>query len=308
MAGRDPARREREAHAVPDLHRAEPERQSLDRYGLFVRGELDKPENAYPDNFDYADMLFQQLHYAGVPATRARAEFPATPFVNEGMKGVPYQVARAANKAVTVVPMNSFQKQYGVMKKAQNIEAILEEIQAFMYMAKGRAKLPSSLGRVAMASFSSGNYFLGELLADAGNRADRLPEELLEGGLLPRPGARPGSAEDVNTFINSATLWAKDNPDKRIRLYMRDPAAAQKQLLGKDAPSAPYVSNTADGLRTAAELPSEVWVAALKKQLNFALPNVNNNWFSFAHHMFAGTMLVHALSQVDANHKTDLDP
>ncbi len=62
----------------------------LDQFGLFVGGELDKPENAYPDNFDYADMLFQQLHYAGVPATDTRANFPATPFINEGMKGVPY--------------------------------------------------------------------------------------------------------------------------------------------------------------------------------------------------------------------------
>lgn len=280
----------------------------LDQFGLFVGGELDKPENAYPDNFDYADMLFQQLHYAGVPATDTRAEFPATPFINEGMKGVPYQVARAGNKAVTVVPMNSFQKQYGVMNKAQNIQAILEEIQAFMYMARGRAKLPSSLGRVAMASFSSGNYFLGELLADAGNRATNFLKNVLKAVYFLDPALDPRSPEDVNTFINSATLWAQDNPDKRIRLYMRDPAAAQKQLLGKDAPSAPYVSNTADGLRTAAQLPKEVWVAALKKQLNFALPNVNNNWFSFAHHMFAGTMLVHALSQVDANHKTDLDP
>ena len=43
--------------------------------------------------------------------------------------------------------------------------------------------------------------------------------------------------EDVNTFITSARLWAKDNPDKRIRLYMRDPAHAQKQLLGKDPAS-----------------------------------------------------------------------
>ena len=88
-----------------------------------------------------------------------------------------------------------------------------------------------------------------------------------------------------------------------------DPAAAQKQLLGKDAPSAPYVSNIADGFRTAAQLPKEVWVAALKKQLNPSrCRTVNNNWFSFAHHMFAGTMLVHARSQVDAHNKTDLDP
>jgi hypothetical protein len=279
-----------------------------DQHGLFVGGELDKPENAYPDNFDYADMLFQQLHYVGIPATDVRAEFPATPFVNEGMKGVPYQVARAANKAVTVVPMNSFQKQYGVMKKAQNIEAILEEIQAFMYMAKGRAKLPSSLGRVAMASFSSGNYFLGELLADADNRATGFLKNMLKAVYFLDPALDPGSGEDVNTFINSATLWAKDNPDKRIRLYMRDPADAQKQLLGKNPPPAPYVGNTADGLRTAAALPSKVWVAALKTQLGVALPNVDYQWFSFAHHMFAGTMLVHALSQVDAHNKTDLDP
>jgi hypothetical protein len=279
-----------------------------DQSGLFVGGELDQPANAYPDNFDYADMLFQQLHYAGVPATDGRAEFPATPFVNEGMKGVPYQVARAANKAVTVVPMNSFQKQYGVMKKAQNIQTILEEIQAFMYMAKGRAKLPSSLGRVAMASFSSGNYFLGELLADAGNRATNFLKNVLKAVYFLDPALDPGSGEDVNTFIKSATLWAKDDPNKRIRLYMRDPADAQKQLLDKKPPSGPYVSSTADGLRTAAELPSKLWVAALKTQLGVDLPNVDDQWFSFAHHMFAGTMLVHALSQLDAHNKTDLDP
>jgi hypothetical protein len=222
------------------------------------------------------------------------------------MKGVPYQVARAANKAVTVVPMNSYQKQYGVMNKAQNIEAILEEIQAFMYMAKGREKLPSSLGRVAMASFSSGNFFLGELLADADNRATNFLKNVLKAVYFLDPALGP-PIEDVNTFINSATLWAADNPDKRIRLYMRDRAGAQKKLLGKEPPSAPYVANTADGLRTTAELPKEIWVAALTK-LGFTLPNQNYNWFNFAHHMFAGTMLVHALSQVDAHNKTDLDP
>ncbi len=177
-----------------------------------------------------------------------------------------------------------------------------------MYMAKGRAKLPSSLGRGAMASFRSGNYFLGELLADESNRATHFLKNVLKAVYFLDPALDPGSGEDVNTFIDSATLWAKDNPDKRIRLYMRDAADAQKQLLAKSPPSAPYVSNTADGLRTAAQLPKEVWVAALKKQLGVALPNVDDNWFGFAHHMFAGTMLVHALSQLDAHNKTDLDP
>jgi hypothetical protein len=259
-----------------------------DRWGLFVGGELATPDKAYPNNFDYADMLFQQLHYAR-----------DSPFVNSGMKGVPYQVARAGANVVTVVPSNSFEKDFGVMEDTEKTGEILMNLQAFMFMRAGVATPPASVGKTALASFSSGNYILGRWLKNAANLSGDFLKKTVNAVYFLDPILDPGKV-DVNTFIPSALNWeAKSGTDKRIRLYMRLHAKAHNDLIGA-TPSAPYVRNSSpDGRRTAAELPTPVWTAALTKWLGRD-PKFNaDDAFSFAHHMFAATMLTHALSQND---------
>ncbi len=258
-----------------------------DEAGLFVGGELAAPDKAYPNNFDYADMLYQQLHYA--PFSNPDA------FWNPGMKGVPYQVAQAGAKVVTVVPSNSFEKKFGVMNDTEQTGKILEELQAFMFLRAGVTDPPKSVGKTAMASFSSGNYYLGEWLADPANRNGNFLTNVVKAVYFLDPPLNPGK-EDVDAFIASAQTWAGAG-DKRIRLYMRDHSASHAKLLGKTPPGAPYVLNSPDGLRTAAEIPTKYWTAALAKVVGPIDPKWDG--FGFAHHMFAAAMLTHALSQTD---------
>ena len=261
-----------------------------DQQGRFVGGPL----APYPNNADYADMLFQQLHYAGRPLD----QLPETPFFWEGAKGVPYQVAKAGlTNVVTVVPLNSFEKDFGVMETTDTTGLILLELQAYMFMKAGVATVPATVGNTALASFSSGNFVLGRWLADATNRAgDFLANRVKAVYFLDPALELDPTKTDVKAFVDSAMKWAPAGTDKRIRLYMRYTSSAHRRLLENTTPSAAvYVANSSDGRRTAAVLPPGTWQAALVKI--FGAQNKSFVAWSFAHHMFASTMLTHAMSQ-----------
>jgi hypothetical protein len=260
-----------------------------DQYGLFVGGPL----AAYPNNADYAEMLFQQLHYPGRPGTQQ------TPFASEAEKGVPYQVAKAGVNVVTVVPLNSFEKDFGVMNRTDTTGLILQELQAFMFMRSGVTTVPATIGKTALASFSSANFVLGAWLADATNRAgDFLAKRVNAVYFLDPVLEVDPKMTDVKAFVDSAMTWSDAGTDKRIRLYMRYASSAHTRLLAKPPAAAVYVANSTDGgKRTGAVLPEESWTAALTKIFG-AQPKSFVAW-EFAHHMFAATMLTHALSQGD---------
>ena len=117
---------------------------------------------------------------------------------------------------------------------------------------------------------------------------------------MPRIASHSAFALASSSFI--FLTWAAGGADKRIRLYNRDHSDAHGKLLGKTPPSAPYVLNSPDGLKTAAELPKPYWVAALGKvglKLNATPSTLSDIQFQFVHHMFAATILTHALSQND---------
>src|SRR5262249_27095648 len=133
-----------------------------DEGGQFVGGDL----QPYPDNFDYADTLFEQLHYA------------RSPFLWPYTKGVPYQVASAGDDVVTVIPCNSFENDFGVFDDTDQIGLILEELQAFMFWKAG-VQPPPSVGKTALASFSSANFFLGGWLANPKNRTGKFLSDVV---------------------------------------------------------------------------------------------------------------------------------
>ena len=250
-----------------------------DEAGLFVGGELDR--QPYPNNFDYADTLFEQLHYARSPMV-----WPYT-------KGVAYQVAKAGANVVTVIPSNSFEKDFGVMEQTEQTGKILEELQAFMFLRAGVQVPPAKVGKTALASFSSGNFILGRWLADPTNRAGSFLSNIVTAVYFLDPVLDPSAKVDVNAFIASALTWA-GTADKRIRLYMRRPSAAHVKLIGK-TPGAPSVDSSADKRRTAAVVSDDNWVAAFAKATGGAM---KSNW-SYSHHIIAATMLTHALAQED---------
>jgi hypothetical protein len=257
--------------------------------GLFVGGEL-KP---YPFNFDYADSgLFESLHFA------------VSPLVQPGMKGVPYQVAKAGAKVVTVLPCNSFEEEFGVLAKTEETGKILLELQAFMFWKAGVSDPPQSIGKTALAAFSSGNDFLNAWLKNTANlRGDFLSKTVSAVYFLdPRPNLVPDC-------VVSAQAWANrpGNQDKRIRLYTHqslDPSdrarvlAAHKKLLGSEPPPAPYAVNSSPhNTRTISMVRYEDVTAAFIREFHGA-PNPPIG-FSYTHHLIAATMLTHALAQKD---------
>jgi len=248
-----------------------------DEIGLFVGGDL----APYPNNFDYADEgLFANLHYGHDPLREA------------SLKGVPYQAAKANDKVVTVVPCNKFADEFGVLAKTEQTARILEEIQAFMFMRAGVPDPPKTVGKTAIAAFSSGTFHLDNWLRDADNLGGTFLSNVVTAvyWLDPR-------TDYVDRFIEASLNWAGSaDRDKRIRLYMRYPSAAHTKLLGT-TPSTPYVRNPTGDKRTAAVITDENWAKVVTKYLG-GKPFAKVDW-RYAHHVICATMLTHALAQGD---------
>jgi hypothetical protein len=244
-----------------------------DEFGLFVGGDL----APYPNNFDYADEgLYANLHYGHDPLREA------------SLKGVPYQAAKAGNQAVTVVPCNKFADEFGVLAKTKQTGEILEEIQAFMFWRAGVPDPPKTVGKTAIAAFSSGTFHLDNWLRDADNLSGTFLSKMVSAvyWLDPR-------TDYVDRFIEASLHWADSaGGDKRIRLYMRYQSASHTRLLGT-TPPAPYVRNTTGDKRTAAVITDENWAKVVTTYLGGA-PFDKVNW-GYAHHVICATMLTHAL-------------
>jgi hypothetical protein len=254
--------------------------------GYFKGGTLDP----YPDNFDYADIgLFQNLHYGNAGA----------PLSTWGPKGVPYQVAKAGANVVTVIPCNGVGPEFGVLNDTEETGKILEEIQAYMFWRAGIPDPPLSIGKTAIAAFSSGNDFLSAWLASEKNRSGSFLKNTVRAVyfLDPRPDAVPGC-------VTAARTWAQGDQNKRIRLYTHLPdkpedramvRAAHKTLLESQTPAEPYVKNSSDGHRTVSMTRFEDWanvyVDAFSEKFDF-------DW-QYTHHNICATMLTHALAQGD---------
>jgi hypothetical protein len=262
----------------------------------------------YPYNFDYANSLFDCLHYVtalkGHPIENA-------PFYWPFEKGVPNQVAKAGVNAVTVIPCNSFEHEFGVLEDTEQTRMILEELQAFMFSQAGVLDPPKHVGDTVIAAFSSGNAALDKWLNNSKNRAGDFLSDVVRAVYFLEPildPAHKNSDRDVNDYIPVAQSWAGSGKgDKRIRLYMRYPSNAHKKLLSpKTPPSAtPDFSHSTDNRFTAAVITFADWKAAFAKVAGFALPEKKVDW-NYPHHLIAGTMLTHALAQI-ANGKHDLE-
>lgn len=245
--------------------------------GYFSGGQL----AAYPNNFDYANIgLFQNLHYSSF-----------SPLILWGPKGVPYQVAKAGADVVTVIPCNSYGPEFGVLGKTEETGKILEELQAFMFWRAGVQVPPLSIGKTAIAAFSSGNRYLNKWLKDGTNRAGTFLSNTVSAVYFIDP-----PTSKINGFITTALTWAGGaDRDKRIRLYSRVLTESHQKLLGKKPPAEPYALNSADNRRSASVVSLSSWEKAFKAAFG---GNPSFNW-QHAHHTVCATMLTHALAQGD---------
>lgn len=264
-----------------------------DRDGTYVGGELDS--QPYPNNFDYANTLFEQLNYGQSPLDPPPLHNARSPLLWPDTKGVPYQVAKAGADVVTVIPCNAFRKEFGFMEDTDQTGLVLQELQAFMFLRAGIQAPPASVGKTAIASFSSGNFYLGRWLAKASNVNGNFLSNVVSAVYFLDPILETDPKKtDVKTFVKAAMEWAAKKADKRIRLYTRFQSDAHVKLLGK-ALGGLYIETSADKKRTAAVLSNETWAATFKKVTGGSMkPN-----FPYSHHVIAATMLTHALAQGD---------
>jgi hypothetical protein len=247
-------------------------------------------KGAYPDSFDYADLcLFQNLHYGNAGA----------PLSTWGPKGVPYQVAEAGANVVTVIPCNGVGPEFGVLSDTEQTGKILEEIQAYMFWRAAVPDPPTSIGKTAIAAFSSGNDFLSAWLASATNRSGTFLKDTVRAVyfLDPRADAVPGC-------VTAARKWAEGNASKRIRLYTHLPdkagdramvRAAHKTLLEEQPPPEPYFKNSSDGHRTVSMTRFDDWEKAFVDAFH---QDFTFDW-QYTHHNICAAMLTHALAQKD---------
>ena len=276
--------------------------------GIFVGGELDsKP---YPENFDYADVgMFESLHYAGPtpdsPRLRVRARSPLW-FPNA--KGVPYQAAKAGANVVCVFPCNKFKlfekdpPEFGVLNDPEATEAILLELQAFMFWKGLVDSPPTSIGKTAIAAFSSGTFFLGNWLKDEAKRKGHFLSKVVRAVYFLEPMRayqdKPTGkmVQVLNTFVDSALKWADQDPDKRIRLYMQFKWDSLQKLIDETLPAPPYFAgstSTNRTNRTVSVVTEPTWTKTVGRPASNPLP------WDVIHHAFAATMLTHALAQGD---------
>ena len=249
---------------------------------------------AYPLSFDYADIgLFESLHYGASVERPPAAKGPA-PLFWPYSKGVPYQVAKAGVDVVTVCPCPryyeaDFKKEYGVLNQTEETGRILLDLQAFIF-TRARQAPPSSIGKTAIAAFSSGNDIL-KMWLDPANQAGSFLKNTVRALYFLDP-----RSDIIDQCIRLALDWAGPAArDKRIRLYNRIPWPSHKQLLDP-VPSDPFVRNSADNRRTL----SVVQLATWKKTVTKIGPNPSYIWdWGEAHHLIAATMLTHALAQGD---------
>lgn len=267
-----------------------------DEIGLFVGGELET--QPYPFNFDYSDSgMFESLHYGSLgppPPGRQWLEPTSGPLFWVGSKGVPYQVARAGARVVTVTPCGKFGPEYGVLKDTEQLARILEEIQAFMFWRAGISDPPTAIGRTALSAFSSANYGLTNWLGDAKNLQGNFLVNTLKAVYFLDP---PKGA--VDGCIAAALKWSDKASDARIRLYSQYTLDSHRSLLGMKGtarlPKAPYVESALGNTRTAAALPISTWSKTFADL--FGRPHAFD--WSDVHHIIPGTMLTHALAQQD---------
>jgi hypothetical protein len=248
--------------------------------GSFFAGDGLGP---YPDNFDYASFgLYDNMAYPEVD-----------PFNQPGSKGVPYQVAKSGAKAVSVHPVNSLNEDFGVIESTKQMGRILLELQSFMFRRAGIATPPKTLGKTAIASFSSGTHILARILASPDNNGEAFLNDTVNAVyFLDAP------AWSVADCVVASLAWAgAPERDKRVRFYTQDLWDPLKKILPAPLPKEPFLANTPDNLRTLGLVSRTSWIGFVKSAINVQLPAADA--WQYVHHATAAMLLTHALAQGD---------
>jgi hypothetical protein len=254
-----------------------------------VKGVFDVKGQPYPFNFDYAERcLFESMHYPPTPLFYAIG-WTLRP------KGVPYQVAKSGARVVTVFPVAHTVDRigYGELGTMDQTGKILEELQAFMFWQAGIAVPPTSVGKTAIATYSSANYVIVDWLMAKRNLTSTFLNDTVSAIYFLDP-------PDVDGSVSAGRSWVvRAGSDKRVRLYSRKKETNAFRLFldmkksDPALPPPPYVVTSADGTRSVASFPTASWVKLVKTPPGKALA-----WWD-THHFIPATVLTHALAQGD---------
>jgi len=253
--------------------------------GEFFTGDGMGP---YPDNFDYASFgLYDNLAY------------PEPDVFNQpGSKGVPYQAAKAGVNAVTVLPVNSLNEDFGVLESTKQMGRILLELQSFMFRRAGVTTPPETLGKTAISSFSSGTHILARILASPDNLGETFLNDTVSAVYF-----IDAPLWSVKDCVVASLAWAgAASRNKRVRFYTQDlwddlkPLA---KLLPSPLPQESYIANSTDNRLTLGLVSRTTWTALVKNAIGAQLSK-KDQW-QYVHHATAAMLLTHALSQGDFN-------
>ncbi|MFD0400933.1 hypothetical protein ACFVHI_22965 [Kitasatospora sp. NPDC127121] len=244
--------------------------------------------STYPFGWDYQFFgLLNYLQYIGDP-------FLTNPFA----KGLPLQIDGAARNVVLVLPLMRVAgnpcDEISSFADATVLQEYLPEIQALMFRRSGNFQF-GPIGRLGMASFSSGHAALTCFLGNTANQAHPLYLDTLQEAYLFDPHA--DLVSETLAPLTQVTAWAGRGTSgtKTARLYTQnDPAQLSPLLtqLGVTAPGpAPFDAATPDDRNSLTSLPLAAW-NTLATQQGSAVPYANTGQ---VHQVLPALMLTDAL-------------
>jgi hypothetical protein len=200
---------------------------------------------------------------------------------------------------------------YGELSKFDEMGVLLANLQAQMFWMVGIAAPPRTVGKVAIAAFSSANGKLASWLTSNRARASKFLENNISAVYFLDP---PG----VDACVRAGLHWRDKDKDKRVRLYSaRDTSKygadfpAYRRLLDLEAKDPlvmprdpqghvlPYLLSACDNKITMALFPLDSWIRTFK-EFGIDAPSATEKWkFWDAHHLVPATVLTHALAQGD---------
>mgnify|MGYP000843923476 FL=1 len=245
-------------------------------------GKYSNTLDGYPYGFDYVYFcLLTCLWYSFSPDLLPYSQ------------GIPYQIEASGKKVVTIVACptarpNNKSTQFGDWTSADFVRDLLLEIQA-LAAARGGAKAPGTLGRVAVGAFSSSHWHLLNLLKN--NKGHPFltgtvkecylfdPDNIVLADLMPH-----------------LLDWYKGVPANAaiIRLYNHGPMPEQKPLISPVPTSTPHLTTATAVNGTVFAAASRDWdrsIAALRGKAS------RRAWtWPDQHFAIAAFMLTHAIA------------
>lgn len=196
--------------------------------------------STYPNGYDYNYFgLWRYLHYSD-DVDPGTGDWLGDPLRGDWFwKGLPYQVEASGKPVVTVIAMNKVAgnpcDELSSLTDASALQQLLLDVQAFMFRRETNYS-PPGLGRLAMASFSSGRTTLSCFLSRASNHNHPLYTDTLQEVYLFDPHADLASeltAPVANTLAWLASGTVLFPPTKVARLYTQISPTALAPVLSQ---------------------------------------------------------------------------